>query len=342
MKKGVKVLLVLSLVMVMLIVSTGCQAVTDLVRGREVITIICPYGVGGTADAIARKFALVAGELFPQYEFVVQQRTGGDGFVGKAYFDALEPGTKTLLQLGYGVAYRHAIGNTYGTEEVPFDLANFIPIATIDDRTWILYSLPGVTLEQILEQAIAGDLKMSGGNPLSDPHLVFGSFLAIKGGTVTVVPYEGGAAQKQGLLNGEVDVFVGTTQAGMQEVTAGQMIPLLAFSQDGFDGFVGPDGAISTPGLVNNRPAALDPAKDYSGSILPAGGFIAVRTGASQEWIDKVEEISRAVWNDPDFHNWIDEIGLNRFEVYGDDAQAHLDEAMEKALNAFRLLQAAN
>ena len=54
---------------------------------------------------------------------------------------------------------------------------------------------------------------MSGGNPLSDPHLALGSLIAQEGGKTMVVPYDGGAAQKKGLTDGEVDVFVGTTQA---------------------------------------------------------------------------------------------------------------------------------
>ena len=350
MKKFIGVLLV---VVMGLSVMVGCQQkkdsnsttatkesdTTDSSGSKnEVVKIICPYGVGGTADAIARKYAKVAGELYPEYEFVVEQKTGGDGFVGAAYYQNVDPNSKELFVLGYGNAYRHEIGNTYGTEQVPYDLSAFKPLATIDDRTWIMYGNPGDTLEDILEKAKAGTLKMSGGNPLSDPHLALGSLLTIEGGKVTVVGYDGGAAQKQGLSSGEVDVFIGTTQAGMEEVEAGTLIPILAFSENAYEGLVGPEGSISVPGLVNDRHPALDSSKDYSGSILPAGGFIAGRTGTDQEWADKVIEISKAVWNSPEYSDWIQEIGLNRLEIYGDDAQAAMNSAIEKAMNAFELL----
>lgn len=36
--------------------------------------------------------------------------------------------------------------------------------------------------------------------------------------------------------------------------------------------------------------------------------------------------------------NWIGEIMLNRYEVYGEDANAFLEEACEKALTAFETL----
>ncbi|MFR6333327.1 MAG: hypothetical protein ACLUOI_34175 [Eisenbergiella sp.] len=42
-------------------------------RQRMTVKIICPYGVGGTADAIARKYALVAGKVHPEYNFIVER-----------------------------------------------------------------------------------------------------------------------------------------------------------------------------------------------------------------------------------------------------------------------------
>ena len=39
------------------------------------VKIVCGYGVGGTADAIARKYALVANRLHPEYNFIVENMT---------------------------------------------------------------------------------------------------------------------------------------------------------------------------------------------------------------------------------------------------------------------------
>ena len=338
MRKTFKKFMLLTLALFVL-VSLGCEKKDKKESGKtQVVKVICPYGAGGTADAIARKYAKIASELYSEYNFVVENKTGGDGFVAAAYYQGIDADAKELFILGYGNAYRHNLGKKFGTEQVPFDLENFMPLATVDDRTWILYVKPGTTLEDVLKKAKEGSLKMSGGNPLSDPHLALGSLLAVEGGKVTVVAYDGGAAQKQGLTSGEVDVFVGTTQAGMGEVEAGTIIPILAFSEDSYEGLLGPNGLISVPGLVNNRAKGLSMNKDYSGSILPAGGFIAGRTGADKEWADKVIEISKAVWATPEYSNWIQEIGLNRLEIYGDDAQTYLDTAITKSEKAFKML----
>ena len=303
------------------------------------VKIVCGYGVGGTADAIARKYALVANRLHPEYNFIVENMTGGDGFAAADYYTDLDPSTHELLIYGYGLIYRHDEGKTYGTENVDFDRADIYPIGCIDDRTNIMYAKPGTTLADVLAKAKDGSLKMSGGNPLSELHLALGSLCALEGGKVMVVPYDGGAAQKKGLTDGEVDVFVGTTQAAKDEVEAGTLVPILAFSDTAFEGFVGPDGPISVPTVAGDSKAPeLDPSIDFSGCVLRSGGFIATRTGADQAWIDELTQITKDVWADAEFADWIAEVLLNKHEVYGDDALAEGEEASQKCLAAFETL----
>ena len=305
----------------------------------ETVKVICPYGVGGTADIIARKFAEVATKTHPEYNFIVEQQTGGDGFAAATAFTQEDPSTTDLLVYGYGVAYRHDLGKQFNTEVVDFDRSEILPLATVDDRTWILYTTPDQTLAGLLEKAKAGSLKMSGGNPLSDPHLALGSLLAQEGGKVMVVPYDGGAAQKKGLTDGEVDCFVGTTQAAQEDVEAGILIPVLAFSDKAFKGFKGPQGDIVVPSLAGDDKAAeLDASKDYTKSILPAGGSIATRKGASQEWQDAVVQVAKDVWATDEYKDFIASIMLNDTEYYGEDDVQHYEDACAAAVEAFKLL----
>lgn len=246
----------------------------------ETVKIICGYGAGGTADLLARKYAEVANSNQDKYNFIVENMTGGDGFAAATFFADEDVNTKDLLVFGYGLCYRHDLGKEFGTEEVDFDRNAMTPVGTVDDRTWIVYTTPDRDLAGILEQSKAEGIKMSGGNPLSDCHLELGSLVSLIGGKVQVVPYDGGAEQKQGLINGEVDVFVGTTQAGKEEVEAGTLIPILAISDKAFEGFVTPDGPVTVNTVVGDAKAPELPADiDFSSCILPAGGSLAVHTG---------------------------------------------------------------
>lgn len=326
--------------------NTEVEASTETdedVESVKTIKLICPYGVGGTADAILRKYALVASKHYPDKEFIVENMTGGDGFAACTYYSELPSDTKELIMYGYGAAYRHDLGKEFGTEVVDWDRDNFQPIACMDDRTWIMYAAPGTELSDVIEKAQNGGVKMSGGNPLSDPHLALGSLMAKFDGSVLVVPYDGGAQQMKALKDGEVDVFIGTTQAGKDETEMGNLVPILSFSVDPFEGFVGPDGNISVPTLSGDNIAEeLVGDVDFSEYVLPAGGFVTTRTGASQAWVDEVTEISKTVWADEEYSGWIEEIMLNVVDIYNEDAIAKLDEGCEKAIDAFSLLSKSN
>ena len=304
--------------------------------GTETVKIICGYGVGGTADLIARTFAQAANENQSKYNFIVENVLGGDGFAAATQFADLDPSEKQLLIFGYGLCFRHDLGKEYGTEIVEFDRYDMYPLGTVDDRSTIVYTTPGTTLADIIEKAQNGGIKMSGGNPLSDYHLMLGSLCEMIGGKVQVVPYDGGANQKKGLTDGEVDVFVGTTQAGVEEVEAGTLVPVLALTDRAFEGFKTPDGAITVPSIAGDGKAAELPADvDFDACILPSGGTLACRKGAPQEFIDEMIQIIKDVWNNETYYGWIESVMLNRFELYGDEAQAYYDAACEKSKAAF-------
>lgn len=139
----------------------------------------------------------MAGKVHPEYNFIVENMTGGDGFSAANWYTDQDPSTKDLLVYGFGVAYRHDLGVKYQTEVVDFDRKDIYPVADVDDRTWIMYAKPDAKLADLLEKAKTGGLKMSGGNPLSDPHLALGSLIAQEGGKTMVVPYDGGQPRKK-------------------------------------------------------------------------------------------------------------------------------------------------
>ena len=110
----------------------------------ETVKIICPYGAGGVADLAARKYAEVANKVQGDYNFIVENMTGGDGFAANTFFSEEDPMTKDLLIFGYGVCYRWDGAQKYNTEEVDFDVEKNVPFCTIDDRYYILCAKAGV------------------------------------------------------------------------------------------------------------------------------------------------------------------------------------------------------
>ena len=54
---------------------------TSAFAAGETVKIICPYGAGGVADLVTREYAKAANNVQSDYNFVVENLTGGDGFV---------------------------------------------------------------------------------------------------------------------------------------------------------------------------------------------------------------------------------------------------------------------
>ena len=335
MKKFVCLLMVL----VMVLAFAACGASPASSSGNTV-KIICPYGAGGVADLAARKYAEVANKVQSDYNFVVENMTGGDGFAANTFFSEEDPATQDLLIFGYGVCYRWDGAQKYNTEAVDFDVEKNVPFCTIDDRYYILCTKPGVTLADVLEKAKTEGIKMSGGNPLSDPHLALATLIAAEGGKVQVIPYDGGAEQKKALTDGEVDVFVGGSPVLLADIEAGVLNPILAFSDHPFEGFVDASGnPITVPCIVGEGKAPeLNADNDYSDSILPAGGGLATHEGCDPAFREAMIEIAKQVWANEEFSGWIDSVLLNNFQVYGDDAVEHYKEAREKGIAAYDLL----
>lgn len=72
------------------------------------------------------------------------------------------------------------------------------------------------------------------------------------------------------------------------------------------EGFVTPSGPITVPTCAGDSKAPeLNPANDYESCILPAGGVLAAHKGADQTFIDEMIEITKDVWNEPEFNEWI-------------------------------------
>ena len=80
----------------------------------------------------------MAGKVHPEYNFIVENMTGGDGFSAANWYTDQDPSTKDLLVYGFGVAYRHDLGVKYQTEVVDFDRKDIYPVADVEPKQAVL------------------------------------------------------------------------------------------------------------------------------------------------------------------------------------------------------------
>lgn len=285
----------------------------------ETVKIIIPYGAGGTHDVVSRRFAEV-GSRYTNAPIIVENVTGGDGIIAAIQFTRKADDVRELLCTSYGKYYQKIVRG----DQIRLDLDEIRPIGVFDDRSYILYVRSDSdfqNLDELIAESRRREIILSAGAVGADAHLAFGGMIMAAGGQSAIASYEGGARQIAALLNQEADVFVGTSQVGMQYVQNGDVLPIATFTPRDYTGFDG----IVVPNIVD---------AGYPGSAVTGGGFLSVRAGASERTARDVEKLIRQVWADPDFRDWTEDLGLNVLELYGDDLSAHIEAAAENARTA--------
>jgi tripartite-type tricarboxylate transporter receptor subunit TctC len=265
------------------------------------ITLIVPFGAGGSIDIPARR---LASELAPKLgqQIVVENRSGANGNIGAAYVAKAEPDGYTLMFSSPGVLST----NRFMYKNMPFDADRaFAPIILLAKSPMILAVNPKVpvhNLQELIAYAKANPGKLTLGTPGvgSQAHLTMELLQKSSGTRMTYVPYRGAAGSGADLIGGQIDLSINFTPAMVGALQDGSLRGLVVtttqrskqlpdiptISESGFPGFesvafysvVAPAG---TPSDIIVRLNAMindyiksDVGKQHleSGDMQPAGG----------------------------------------------------------------------
>ncbi|WP_254277570.1 tripartite tricarboxylate transporter substrate binding protein [Halomonas sp. 3H] len=175
----------------------------------QTVTIIVPYAPGGIADIAARTVAEAMSSTWGQ-EVIVDNRTGGAGFVAATAVARATPDGHTLFVADMGVN----VINPYLFDETPYDPAtDFRPITMISDTPLVLAAhseAPFDTTEEYIAYAEAnpGEISFASAGIGSLNHIV-PEWINYETGIDTVhIPYRGGAPAATAVASGEAEVGV--------------------------------------------------------------------------------------------------------------------------------------
>lgn len=175
----------------------------------QTVTIVVPYAPGGIADIAARTVAEALSQKWGQ-EIIVDNRTGGAGFLAATAVARAAPDGHTLFVADMGVN----VINPALFDEVPYDpAADFRPITIISDTPLVLVAnvdAPFDTTEEYVDYARAnpGTLTFASAGIGSLNHIVPEWINAEAGIDTLHIPYPGGAPAATAIASGEVDVGV--------------------------------------------------------------------------------------------------------------------------------------
>lgn len=293
-----------------LILTAGAALANTDSYPTKAITLVVPFGAGGTTTTLARLMADQLSQAMGQ-PFVVENRPGAGGNIAFDHVARARPDGYTLLMGPIGLAINPAI---YAS--LNFDpLKDFEPISLYGGVANILAvspSLPVKTLDELIAYAKQNPGKLtqgSSGNG-SSSHLA-GEMLRSQAGIDFVhVPYKGGAQAMQDLLAGQISMLFDQVPAVLPHVQAGKVRALGVTTKERSSG--APDiPTIAEQGL-----------SDYEVNVW--FGFLAPK-GTPKPIIDKINDHMVRVLNNPEFVARMTSMGVDTMPSTPEEFQQYLE-----------------
>jgi tripartite-type tricarboxylate transporter receptor subunit TctC len=199
------------------------------------ITIVAPYGPGGSADLAARALASTAPSHLGQPIMVVN-RTGAGGVTGSTFVSQSRSDGYTLLLSRVG-----SNGVTPALNaSIPYKYDDFTFLGLLELNPYVFVvraDSPHKTLDDLVAalKADPGKLSYSTSGPGTilnmGPQMLF-QLAGLKSNAATMIPYKGGGGARTALVGGHVD-FLGINLAPvLDNIRSGQLRALAVTTEN--------------------------------------------------------------------------------------------------------------
>jgi tripartite-type tricarboxylate transporter receptor subunit TctC len=192
----------------------------------KVTTVIVPFAVGGTNDAVAR---LVAQRLSETGKTViVENRAGGGGIIGWQAAAKARADGSTLLANDMSFAIAAGL-----VPNLPFDpRKDFVNITTAATTPFVLVvnpSVPAKTVQELVKLAKEkpGKLNYGSGGNGTNTHLAAEMFKSLTQTSIGHVPYKGSAQAMQDVMGGQIDVLFTAVSTALPHIKSGRLRALM-------------------------------------------------------------------------------------------------------------------
>jgi tripartite-type tricarboxylate transporter receptor subunit TctC len=185
------------------------------------ITIIAPLAAGGPLDGMGRVLAERMRRSLGQ-PVIIENVTGADGSIGTARAARASADGYTI---DLGIMSTHVLNGAFYS--LPYDVLNdFAPISPLVSTPFVYFArktIPANDLRELIAWLKANPNKASAGIYSVAGRLTAGLFQRETGTQFAIVPYRGAAPVIQDLVAGQIDLFIGGTQADLPLMRAGSI-----------------------------------------------------------------------------------------------------------------------
>ncbi|WP_142846198.1 tripartite tricarboxylate transporter substrate binding protein [Telmatospirillum sp. J64-1] len=188
------------------------------------VTLVIPYGPGGSTDLLGRQLAAELQKIWGQ-PVVVENRTGAGSMIGTAYLAQSQPDGYTLL---FNTAAHVTAPAIY--TDLPFDPETDItPVAMLSYSPFLMVAGSGVKserLEDLLVEAEDRPMFVATAGLGSSSHFAAELFVGQSGLDMDIVHYSGGGEALTDLMGGHSDLYISSTASSMAAVAGQQVKPI--------------------------------------------------------------------------------------------------------------------
>ncbi len=287
----------------LLIALTFCYSASLAEYPFESVTMIIPYGAGGTTDVVGRQFAAALGRAMGT-TFVVENQGGASGAIGcQAVLDAEKDGSVVLF-----------MADSLGTQRVmdisAMSYADFLPVMAVANDPKVLVvagDSPYDTIDALLADIAAkpGLVQMSYTGPGGSGH-VQALIMNQYGYVPALTPYGSGADCYRAVLSGEV-VFTNSNYSTVASLIASGDLKLLAVaSTERMAAY--PDVPALSEKMENSEALLSIPYTPLS---------LLVAAGVPEDVRDALREGALAAVQDPEFDAFMTDNSIDKlYEKY--------------------------
>ncbi|HEY9459440.1 MAG TPA: tripartite tricarboxylate transporter substrate binding protein [Paralcaligenes sp.] len=205
-------------------ISAGVSAQTSY--PTRPITLVVPYGSGGSADVYARVLGSRLQKILGQ-PFIVEDKPGAGAVIGTSYVARSAPDGYTLLVISNTLTANETI-----LKHKPYSLmGDFVAVAPINETSLVLV-LSQKTKADSVKSLIAlakqnpGKLDYASSGIGTPYHLAGELFKTMAGITAQHIPYKSSGQARTGVAGGEVDFMFDAISTMKGLIASGKVRPI--------------------------------------------------------------------------------------------------------------------
>ena len=290
---------------------------------NKTVTIICPWGVGGGADTIARKITQVAEKYFDQ-PIIVENHTGASGTI--AMGDAFDAAADDYTLV---TANGPLFSLTPKYVDVQYTLDDFTMLRGMRTVSLMVVTNPKTTgfqsFDDILEYGKSHKLTYAtSSGPGGDQYVVSSAAFISMGIEAEPVVLGSEAEVVNAIASGQVELGLCTPPSYYAFQEEGTALAVATFYPEDVETKFGTVKCMENWGID---------------AIFGGMDCLAIRSDAPQEIIDKLNAMLDEVYADPDFTDYLKEMGYNLWDAKGDEVQTFIENQMDSMERYVELLE---